>query len=75
MSGWTDKAEGKVKNVTGKVTGDDKQQAEGKLQETWGDVQNKTAGVRKEAGDTMDDMQSDREPATAGSTSNHDDSP
>jgi len=72
MSGWTDKAEGKIKNVTGSVTGNDKQQAEGKLQETWGDVQNKTGDMKDKARDTMDDMQSDREPATTGSPTSRD---
>ncbi|GAC1405049.1 MAG: hypothetical protein NVSMB52_18850 [Chloroflexota bacterium] len=53
MGELQDKVEGKVKNVTGAVTGDDSKQAEGKTQETWGNVQGKANDLKDKVSDAV----------------------
>lgn len=53
MGEWQDKAEGKAKDVTGAVTGDDSMQAEGKTQQAVGGVKGKVDDAMDKVGDTI----------------------
>jgi uncharacterized protein YjbJ (UPF0337 family) len=46
IEGSLEQAKGKAKEVTGKVTGDSKLEAEGKAQKTAGKVQNTVGGIK-----------------------------
>lgn len=59
MGEWTDKAEGKVKDVAGSVTGDNSMQAEGKAQQTKGDVEGVGNDVKNAVQDFANSAKSD----------------
>lgn len=55
MAGEWDKVEGKAKEFQGDVAGDEKTQAEGKLQENWGEGQDKFDDAKDVAGERIEE--------------------
>ncbi len=53
IQGAADKAAGAVKEGVGKMTGDDRLQAEGATQKTKGEVQNAAGQVQDKVGDAV----------------------
>lgn len=56
VNGTKDQAAGKVKEVAGKVTGDEKTEAEGKAQGLMGDAKKAFGDVKEKAADVFDDV-------------------
>ena len=60
MAGEWDKIEGTAKDLQGEVTGDEKTEAEGNVQEAWGEGQDKfdetTDAAREKAGEGSDEL-------------------
>jgi uncharacterized protein YjbJ (UPF0337 family) len=54
--GFTDKAKGKAKETTGKVTGDNKKKAEGLLDQAVGKVKEVAADAKENVEDITDDV-------------------
>jgi len=54
IEGAAKQAKGAVKDVAGKVTGDTKMQAEGKMDKAEGKAQNAVGGVKDSARDAVD---------------------
>lgn len=55
MSGLGDELKGSAKQVAGKVTGDDKLEAEGNLQEIGGKLKEKLGDAKDSAGDKVNE--------------------
>jgi len=55
VQGSAHQAKGKLKEVTGKITGDAKTEAEGKAEKTAGKVQNTIGGLKDKVRETVDD--------------------
>lgn len=51
-----DQVEGRVKEVVGKITRDDKKELKGKVQKHYGDTKNKVEKASKELKDKVKDM-------------------
>ena len=54
IQGSFEQAKGKVKEVTGKATGDSKLEVEGKTQKTAGKIQNTVGGIKDTVKDAAD---------------------
>ncbi|HEX2525917.1 MAG TPA: CsbD family protein [Geminicoccus sp.] len=61
-SGTMDKIKGGVKEVAGKVTGDQRTETEGKTDQTKGDVKNATDNVSEAAKGVRDSLTGDKTP-------------
>lgn len=55
IQGSAEQAKGKVKEVTGKVTGDNKLENEGKADQVAGKVQNTVGGIKDAVKEAVDD--------------------
>jgi uncharacterized protein YjbJ (UPF0337 family) len=55
IEGSYEQAKGKVKEVTGKVTGDSKLETEGKADQVKGKVQNTIGGIKDTVKEAVDD--------------------
>ncbi|MGX7047851.1 hypothetical protein RU86_GL001899 [Lactococcus piscium] len=55
-NGLTDKLKGKAKDVAGTVTGNDKQKAEGMLDQAIGKVKEVAADAKEKAEDVIEDV-------------------
>jgi uncharacterized protein YjbJ (UPF0337 family) len=58
VAGSAKKTKGSMKEAIGKVTGDSKTQAEGKIEKTEGSVQNAAGGVKDTVRDATDSRKS-----------------
>ena len=57
----TDRIEGKAKEYEGKLTGDESREAEGRVQEKWGDAKDKADDLWEDAKDKVGDVVNERE--------------
>ena len=55
IEGSAEQAKGKVKEMTGKVTGDSKLETEGKADQLKGKVQNTVGGIKDAVKESVDD--------------------
>ncbi|HEY1312004.1 MAG TPA: CsbD family protein [Pseudolabrys sp.] len=55
IEGSAEQAKGKIKEVTGKVTGDSKLETEGKAQQVAGKVQNSIGGLKDAVKEAVND--------------------
>lgn len=55
MSEWEDKAKGKFNEVKGAATGNDSEEAKGKAQQAWGNVEGATNDTMDKVGSALSD--------------------
>ena len=57
----TDRIEGKAKEYEGKLTGDESREAEGRVQEKWGETKDKADDLWEDAKDKVGEVVNERE--------------